>query len=97
MVHVHVRATVITVFTPRNVLILPRLSASLSYGPQTAPNVRALLASSLACYSTTGYSLDDIKAPMWADFRSPVGIDNELPGHLFGDGFNGFAFPLDMR
>ena len=40
---------------------------------------------------------DDIKAPLGADFRSLVDIESELPGHLFGDSFNGFASPLDMR
>ena len=37
---------------------------------------------------------DDIKAPLGADFRSLV---SELPGHLFGDSFKGFAIPLDTR
>jgi hypothetical protein len=45
----------------------------------------------------SGVRLETDKAPLWADFRGLLDIEDKLLGRLLDERFDGFKFPLDMR
>jgi len=91
----------------RNVLIATLISLSFAWtadGTEHAAPVtpaRLVPGPATTClYSTlswSGSSPETDKAPLWADFRSLVEMEDQLLGHLFDGSFDGSKFPLNMR
>lgn len=90
----------------RNVLIATLISLSFAWtadgtehaAPVTPVRLPGTVTTCL--YSTltwSGSSPETDKAPLWADFRSLVEMEDQLIGQLFDRSFDGFKFPLDMR
>ena len=101
----HVRVVVIIHLTMlRNVLIATLISISISFacsadGAEHAGPACLVPGTTTTCSSSSWPSSppEADKAPLWADFRSLVGVEGTLLGNLFDERFDGFKFPLEMR
>jgi hypothetical protein len=100
---IHVRLVVIIYLAMlRNVLIATSISISLAwsaYGAKHAGPACLAPRSATACstFHWPGAGLETDKAPLWADFRGLVDIEDKLFAHLLDESFDGLKFPLDMR
>jgi len=90
----------------RNVLIATLISLSFpwaAHGTEHAAPARLVPGPATTCLSSTLTSSGSLpktdKAPLWADFRSLVEMEDKLLGHLFefNGSFDGTKSPLDMR
>ena len=88
----------------RNVLIITLISLSLAWtadGTEHAAPACLVPGPATTCLCSTLPWSDSLpetdKAPLWADFRSLVEMEDKLLGHLFDGSFDGSKFPLDMR
>jgi hypothetical protein len=99
---IHIRVVVIIYPAMlRNVLIATSISISLAwtaYGAGHAgPACLAPRPAATCSFHWPGVRPEMDKAPLWADFRSLVEMEDKLLGHLLDESFDGLKFPLDMR
>jgi hypothetical protein len=88
----------------RNVLIATLISISISFacsadGAEHAGPACLVPGTTTTCSSSSWPRPppETDKAPLWADFRSLVGVEGTLLSKLFDERFDGFKFPLEMR
>ena len=85
-----------------NVLIAIFISTPLAWTADGAEHAAPACpvpspATTCSSFRWSGVRLETDKAPLWADFRGLLDIEDELLGRLLDERFDGFKFPLDMR